>query len=192
MKWHLEWLPRVSLILQSYWDRKIEWRRGGWDGLWEGTRVKERIGVLWLKCSPDQQSEPSETWANSLFNPFSCFFSPSLSMSLLSWLTLLPSSLSLFTLSRSCPLSEGIVSKSSCWAGEEAGKQDASRSDSVCVSVCKCWLKKGRVKCKESWLCRLLLLLHVFFCRLSLRKAITPAVWFLGLSKVVFVSSPYE
>lgn len=95
MKWHLEWLPRVSLILPSYWDRKIEWRRGGWDGLWEGTRVKERIGVLWLKCSPDQQSEPSETWANSLFNPFSCFFSPSLSMSLLSLLTLLPSSLSL-------------------------------------------------------------------------------------------------
>lgn len=103
MKWHPEWLPRVSLILPSYWDRKVEWRSGGWDGLWEGRRVKGWIGVLWLKCSPDQQSEPSETWANSLFNPFSCFFSPFLSMSLLSSLNP-PPSIPLSLLSPSCPL----------------------------------------------------------------------------------------
>ncbi len=142
-------------------------------------REKGWMEVFWLKCSPDQQSEPSETWANSLFNPFSCFFSPFLSVSLLSSLNSpsLSPSLSLFTFPPSCPLffhlfSEGSVSKSSCWAAKgEAGKDEASRNDSVyvcwcvcvCVSVCvsECWLSEGG-KCEESWLCRLLLFLSVF------------------------------
>lgn len=152
MKWHPEWLPRVSLILPTYWDRKIEWRRGGWDGLWEGMRVKGRIEVLWLKCSPDQQSEPSETWANSLFNPFSCFFSLSLSVSLLSLLTPHPPpSLSLFTISHCCPPFLNPLFWGKCQQkfllSSRRGREEGGFLEwfGVCVylCVCKCWLSEG-------------------------------------------------
>lgn len=112
----------------------------------KGRKVGRRIVLLWLKCSPDQQSEPSETWANSLFNPFSCFFSPFLFMSLLSSLNPLVPFVSPYSLflpySILFPsLLEVSVSKSFLWEAE-AVKDEASRPDSV--NVCK------KAKCESA------------------------------------------
>lgn len=90
------------------------------------------------------------------------FSPPFLSVSLLSSLNPLPPFLSLslnsfspfplFLLLFLTLFSEGSVSKSSCRAAEgEAGKDEASRNDSVCVCVYvrKRWLSEEG-KCEES------------------------------------------
>lgn len=189
MKWHPEWLPRVSLILPTYWDRKIEWRSGVRDGLWEGGRVKGWIEVLWnahqiSKVNPLKRELILYLILLAAISPPFVLTQPPPSTPLLPLFTLSISSPVFFTL-----FSEGSVSKSSCWAAEgEAGKDEASRNDLVCVcvgvSVCNCWLSE-QGNCEERWLCRLLL----FLCVFSSRKALTAAVWFLRLSKVIFVSS---
>lgn len=112
---------------------------GGVDCGRKGWKVGRRIVLLWLKCSPDQQSEPPETWANSLFNPFSCLFSPFLFVSLLSSLNLLVPFVSPYSLLLPSSIffhhfSEVSVSRSFCCEAESV-KDEASRPDAV--NVCK-------------------------------------------------------